>query len=159
MVKTFSKKFWDFLRELVLMEYLYLELEIQFLFYYKSKGFKSRRLWICSNCSFNLLVRQFQNSSFPSFENWEDVVGIKVLNLSISKTIWDKSESDLDLNRDYSNFSSNSKYSTLKTPFLGNDTILFREIPIPFWAFFFLKSFSGSSTNSRIGFGSGFFLV
>ena len=48
----------------------------------KYKGFESRRLSICSNYSFNLLLREFQNSSFSSLEKLGDVLGIKVLNIS-----------------------------------------------------------------------------
>ena len=69
-------------------------------------------------------------------------MGIKVLNLSRSKTIWFQFESDLDLNSDSSNFWSNSKSSTLMTPSLGNDIDLYiRGIPISTWFFLFLEVF------------------
>lgn len=117
-------------------------------------------LSICYKSSFNLDLKDSQESFFSFLEICKPLVGIKDLKFSGSKTVCPKFEYDLDLNNNCWNFKSNSKSWTVMTPSLGNDVDLStRETLVSTWAFSFLRSLYGSSTTSGIGFGSGFLLV
>ena len=133
-----------------------------FLWLRKYKRFVFLNISIYCNCSSSFADKVSQKTYFSCFDNNEsskEVLGINVLSLYLSKIVWLKSNSDLDLKRVCLNLISNDMSSMLFKPFLCKEKALSNGIvPDLSFSFLFPRIFSRSKPTSVV-FGSRFCLV
>ena len=85
--------------------------------------------WLCiglsiGNFFFKSGERVSQNNFWSLAEKFEELLGVIGTKSLGSKTIWPKSDLDLDLNKECSNFKSKVMSSTDSTPSVGKDVDL-----------------------------------